>query len=386
MIPYGKQDIIYEDIEAVTSVLKSDFLTQGPCVPSFESNLAKYCRVDYAVAVNSATSALHIACMALNLGPGDILWTSSITFVASANCALYCGASVDFVDIDPETFNIDIEVLELKLLQAEKEGTLPKILVPVHLCGQPCNMKRIYELAQKFNFKIIEDASHAIGSMYKDLPTGSCEYSDICVFSFHPVKIITSGEGGAALTKNEELAQKMISLRTHGITNSPEKMHERPEDELWNYQQVMLGFNYRMTDLQAALVNNQLKRLDSYVQSRNILAEKYKAAFTELPLFSQKTQDDILSSYHIYVVRLDVRNINITNKDLYLSLNKAGIGANLHYIPVYKHPYYETLGFKSGYCPEAESYYKNAITLPLYPSLESSDHDYVIKFLRNLFR
>jgi len=297
---------------------------------------------------------------------------------------LYCGASVDFVDIDPETFNIDMEVLELKLLQAEKEGTLPKILVPVHLCGQPCDMKRIYELAQKFNFKIIEDASHAIGSKYKELPTGSCEYSDICVFSFHPVKIITSGEGGAALTKNEELAQKMISLRTHGITNSPETMDQRPEDELWNYQQVALGYNYRMTDLQAALVNNQLKRLDSYVQSRNALAEKYKAAFTELPLFSQKTQNDILSSYHLYVVRLDGSNIKITNKDLYSSLHKAGIGANLHYIPVYRHPYYEALGFKSGHCPEAERYYKNAITLPLYPLLKSSDHDYVIKFIRDL--
>ena len=384
MIPYGRQNINDEDIEAVTSVLKSDFLTQGPCVPQFEKNLSNYCGANHAVAVNSATSALHIACLAVGLGPGDILWTSPNSFVASSNCALYCGANVDFVDIDPFTFNISIDALNDKLRIAKQSNALPKVLVPVHLCGLPSEMREINRLAKEYGFKVIEDASHAIGSQLNGISTGSCQYSDITVFSFHPVKIITSGEGGAALTNNSHLAKRMNMFRTHGIINNLEEMTERPNDELWNYQQVDIGFNYRMTDIQAALVNNQLKRVDNFVESRNIHANYYQKAISNLPITSQKINQNSLSSYHLFVIRIDKNDINLSHKNLYLEMKKAGIGVNLHYIPIYRHPYYEKLGFLPGYCPEAEKYFQDAITIPLYPDLTQNEQEFIIDTLHKI--
>ncbi|MDB4042758.1 UDP-4-amino-4,6-dideoxy-N-acetyl-beta-L-altrosamine transaminase [Gammaproteobacteria bacterium] len=383
MIPYGRQNINEEDIEAVNSVLKSDFLTQGPCVPAFEENLSTYCGAKHSVAVNSATSALHIACLALDLGPGDSLWTSPNTFVASSNCALYCGAEVDFVDIDSETFNICIEALSKKLKLAKETKTLPKVVIPVHLCGLPCDMKAIYKLSKEYDFKVIEDASHAIGSFYDGLPTGSCKYSDITVFSFHPVKIITSGEGGAAVTNNQHLADKMMMLRTHGIINN-NKMEKRCAQELWNYQQIDLGFNYRMTDIQAALVNNQLKRLNAFVKTRNSHAKVYQDALNSLPLDCQIISKNALSSFHLFVIRLQIDHIKLDHKEFYFEMQKAGVGVNLHYIPVYRHPYYEMLGFEVGYCPEAEKYYHEAISIPLFPDLQKQEQMLVINTLNKL--
>jgi len=381
MIPYGRQDISETDIQAVVDVLRSDFLTQGPAVPAFEKAVADYCGAGHAVTVNSATSALHIACLALGVGKGDIVWTSPITFVASANCALYCGADVDFVDIDPRTYNLSTERLAEKLAQAEKSGRLPKVVIPVHLCGQPCDMAGIHALSQRYGFKIIEDASHAIGGKYKGEPIGNCRYSDITVFSFHPVKIITTGEGGMALTNNENLAKRMQLLRSHGITRNEADMTHAPEGP-WYYQQIELGFNYRMTDIQAALGLSQMRRLDEFVAKRHAIAKRYEQLLADLPVITPWQNADSYSGLHLYVIRLRLAEIGKTHRQVFEALRAAGIGVNLHYIPVYRQPYYEDMGFKAGYCPEAERYYAEAISLPMYPNLTEAQQDKVIESLR----
>ncbi len=378
MIPYGKQDINEADIAAVVDVLRSDFLTQGPVVPAFEEAVSRYCGAPHAVAVNSATSALHIACLALGVGPGDIVWTSSITFVASANCALYCGASVDFVDIDRYSYTISVSSLAEKLARAKKSNTLPKVVIPVHLCGQSCDMASIHVLADRYGFKIIEDASHAIGGRYRDRAIGSCLYSDICVFSFHPVKIITTGEGGIALTKDAALAKQMKQLRCHGISTDPDDLEPRPSSELWNYQQLALGYNYRMMDINAALGLSQLDRLDSFVATRHRIAANYDQALADLPLRRPVQGAESYSSFHLYPIRIEKEGGQIP---LYHFLREQGIGVNLHYIPVYLQPYYEKMGFRRGYCPEAESYFATAITLPLHPGLSSTEQDQVVAAL-----
>ena len=381
MIPYGRQDISEADIQAVVDVLRSDFLTQGPAVPAFETAIAQYCGVEHAVAVNSATSALHIACLALGVDKGDIVWTSPITFVASVNCALYCGADVDFVDIDPRTYNQSTERLAEKLVQAEKSGRLPKVIIPVHLCGQPCDMAGIHALSQRYGFKIIEDASHAIGGKYKGEHIGNCRYSDITVFSFHPVKIITTGEGGMALTNDAHLAKRMQLLRSHGITRDAADMTHAP-DGPWYYQQIELGFNYRMTDMQAALGLSQMQRLDEFVAKRHAVAKRYDELLAELSLKSPWQHPDSYSALHLYVIRLKLGQIRKTHREVFEALRTAGIGVNLHYIPVYRQPYYSDLGFKSGLCPEAEQYYAEAISLPMYPALSDAQQDQVVSALR----
>ncbi len=380
MIPYGRQDITQSDIDAVVEVLKSDFLTQGPQVPAFEKTVAGYCGAKHALATNSATSALHIACLALGLGSGDLLWTTPITFVASANCGLYCGAQVDFVDIDLHSYNLCPKALEQKLIQAEHNGKLPKILVAVHLSGQPCDMASIHSLSQRYGFKIIEDASHAIGGKYRNEPIGNCRYSDITVFSFHPVKIITTAEGGLALTNDVGLAEKMELLRSHGITRNPELMTCEP-DGPWYYQQVALGFNYRMTELQAALGISQMARLDHYVARRHQLAERYDADLQGLPLTLPWQHPDSYSGWHLYIVRLQSNQISKTQRQVFDELRAAGIGVNLHYIPVHSQPYYQRIGFNQGDFPEAERYYQEAITLPLFPALTQADQDHVVQVL-----
>lgn len=385
MIPYGKQNISQQDIDSVIKVLESDFLTQGPMVPRFEKALSDYCEAAYAVAVNSATSALHIACLALDLGPGDYLWTSPNTFVASANCALYCGALVDFVDIDSETYNMCPNQLEDKLIQAEKLGKLPKIVIPVHFAGQSCDMEKVYALSLKYGFKIIEDASHAVGGKYKGVPIGSCKYSDITVFSFHPVKIITTGEGGLAITNNEELSSRMNLYRSHGVTRD-ESLMLGESDGQWYYQQVNLGFNYRMTDIQAALGYSQLKRLDEFVSARHKVAEIYNIKLSGLPLITPFQHKDCFSSFHLYPVRLHLDQLQSTKKLIFEKLRSMGIGVNLHYIPVHVHPYYKNLGFKTGYFPASENYYKEALSLPLYPDLSLDNQEKVISSLKLVLR
>lgn len=383
MIPYGRQDINQLDIDAVVQVLRSDFLTQGAIVPSFEKAVTGYCGAQHAVAVNSATSALHIACLALGIGKGDMVWTTPITFVASANCALYCGANVDFVDIDPRTYNLSVDRLAEKLAAAEKKGNLPKVVIPVHLSGQSCNMSVIHALGQKYGFKIIEDASHAIGGRYKGESIGNCRYSDITVFSFHPVKIITTGEGGMALTNDAQLAKRLRLFRSHGITSDMEEMHFRPPKELWNYQQVGLGFNYRMTDIHAALGLSQLQRLDEFVARRRVIAKRYDELLANMPLATPFQHSDSHSSYHLYLIRLDLSKINKTNRQVYGEMHAAEILVNLHYIPVYLQPYYEKLGFRRGLCPEAERYYAEAISIPMYPGLNIAQQDSVVATLQS---
>jgi len=381
MIPYGRQEITQADINAVVAALKSEHLTQGPIVPAFEEEVANCCGVEFAVAVNSATSALHIACMALGLGSGDWLWTSPITFVASANCALYCGAKVDFVDIDPFTYNLCPKSLEQKLILAEREGRLPKVVIPVHLTGQPCEMSAIHALSLKYGFRIIEDASHAIGGKYKEEPIGNCRYSDITVFSFHPVKIITTGEGGMALTNDAVLAGKMSLLRSHGITRDPAMMtHEA--DGPWYYQQVDLGFNYRMTELQAALGVSQMSRLDDYVAKRHELARRYSELLADLPVMIPWQHADAYSAFHLFVIRLQLGAITCTHRKVFEAMREAGVGVNLHYIPVHTQPYYERMGFQTGDFPEAEKYYSEAISLPLYPLLSVEEQERVVAVLR----
>lgn len=380
MIPYGKQDIQQKDIDAVVEVLTSDFLTQGPKVPAFEAAIAQKVGAKHALAVNSATSALHIACLALGLGEGDWLWTTPVTFVASANCGLYCGAQVDFVDIDPKTYNISVSGLKDKLEKASYEKRLPKVLVVVHLCGQPCQMREIKLLADEYGVKVIEDASHAIGGKYQHDYIGNCKYSDITIFSFHPVKIITSAEGGMALTNSDELAGKMNLLRSHGITREPELMTHEP-DGLWYYQQVDLGFNYRMTELQAALGLSQLDRLDEYVARRHELAKRYDSLLSTLPLTLPWQHPDSYSGLHLYVIRLNLCQISATHREVFESLREQGIGVNLHYIPVHTQPYYQQFGFKAEDFPEAMSYYDEAISLPLFPTMSESDQNKVVKVL-----
>lgn len=372
MIPYGRQDITQADIDAVVAVLQSDFLTQGPQVPRFETAVASHVGAKHALAVNSATSALHIACLALGLGPGDWLWTSPITFVASANCGLYCGAQIDFVDIDPHTYNLCPKALEQKLVEAEKTGKLPKIVVPVHLCGQSCDMAAIHALSQKYGFKIVEDASHAIGGKYKADHIGCCRYSDITVFSFHPVKIITTAEGGMALTNNDELAHKMSLLRSHGITRDPAHMTHAP-DGPWYYQQIELGYNYRMTELQAALGITQMQRLDAYVAQRHALSTRYDQLLAAVPVTTPWQHPDCYSGLHLYVIRLQLGNIQKTHRQVFEALRDQGIGVNLHYIPVYKQPYFERMGYKKEDYPFAEQYYAEAISIPIYPHLSEEN-------------
>lgn len=384
MIPYGRQDINQKDIDAVIEVLKSDYLTQGPIVPEFETAVSNYCGAKFSVATNSATSALHIACLALGVGKGDIVWTSPITFVASANCALYCGASIDFVDIDSKTYNMSINCLVEKLEQADKNGKLPKVIIPVHLCGQPCEMKSIYELSQKYGFKIIEDASHAIGARYKNEPVGNCHYSDITIFSFHPVKIITTGEGGMALTNSSNLAKNMQRLRSHGITSEVKDMVQRNENEIWNYQQIDLGFNYRMTDIHAALGLQQLKRLDEFVHSRRAIAKYYDDLLVDLPILTPWQHPDSQSSFHLYLIRLQLQELSKTHKEIYQELLNLNIQVNLHYIPVYKQPYYEKMGFVSNYCLESENYYSEVLSIPMYPRLLKSQQEYVVNSLKSI--
>ncbi|MFM7013245.1 MAG: UDP-4-amino-4,6-dideoxy-N-acetyl-beta-L-altrosamine transaminase [Betaproteobacteria bacterium] len=385
MIPYGRQDITQADIDAVVGVLQSDFLTQGPQVPLFEKKVAEHVGAQYALAVNSATSALHIACLALGLGPGDWLWTSPVTFVASANCGLYCGAQVDFVDIDPRTYNLCPLALEKKLIEAAKTGKLPKVVVPVHLCGQPCDMAAIYALSQRYGFKIIEDASHAIGGKYKGEFIGNGRYSDITVFSFHPVKIITTAEGGMALTNDAELAHKMALLRSHGITRDPAQMTHVP-DGPWYYQQIDLGFNYRMTELQAALGISQMDRLDQYVARRHELAERYDTLLADLPITRPWQHPDSYSGLHLYVIRLKLDQIGKTHREVFDALRELGIGVNLHYIPVHTQPHYQRMGFKAGDYPQAEHYYAEAISLPLYATFTERQQDTVIDDLSQILK
>lgn len=381
MIPYGRQEITDADIEAVVDVLRSEYITQGPVVPVFEKSVAEYCGVKHAIAVNSATSALHLAVLALELSENDIVWTTPITFVASANCALYCGAKVDFVDIDPRTYNMSVDRLEKKLAQAKEDGKLPKIVIPVHLCGQSCDMASIYALSQQYGFKIIEDASHAIGGCYKEKPIGNCQYSDITVFSFHPVKIITTGEGGMALTNDAKLAKKISLLRSHGITRDAADMTNEP-DGPWYYQQIELGFNYRLTDFQAALGLSQMQRLDDYVLKRHIIAKRYNHLLAGLPVERPWQDPYNYSSYHLYVIRLKLEEINMTQREVFEKLRESGIGVNLHYIPIYRQPYYENLGIDKYAYPEAEKYYSEVISLPIYPSLSHEQQDEVVSYLK----
>ena len=381
MIRYGQQDITQEDIDAVVAVLRSVHLTQGPAIAQFEQCVANHTGAKHAIAVSNATAALHIACLALELGPGDWLWTTPNTFVASANCALYCGAQVDFVDIDPRTYNLCPQKLEEKLFAAEKANKLPKVVVPVHLTGQPCDMAAIHALGQKYGFKIIEDASHAIGGRYKGEPIGNGRYSDITVFSFHPVKIITTGEGGMALTNSYELATRLGLLRSHGITRDPALMTE-PMQGPWYYQQVALGFNYRMTDMQAALGVSQMTRLVDYVQRRHDIAQRYNELLADLPLTLPWQHPDSHSAYHLYVVRLKLDLIKVTHRQVFEALRAKDIMVNLHYLPVHTQPYFQNMGFKLGEFLEAEQYYREAISIPMHVNLTDEELQFVSNCLR----
>jgi UDP-4-amino-4,6-dideoxy-N-acetyl-beta-L-altrosamine transaminase len=381
MIPYGKQEITQQDIDAVVDVLKSDFLTQGPQVPLFEKAIKDAVNAEYTFAVNSATSALHIACLALGVGKGDVVWTTPITFVASANCALYCGADVDFVDIDSETYNLCPKLLEQKLLHAKQNNlSLPKVVIPVHLCGQPCEMEKIHALSIEYGFSIIEDASHAIGGRYKNNPIGNCEYSDITIFSFHPVKIVTTAEGGAATTNSKKLATKLELLRSHGVTRDSSLMVNESHGG-WYYEQIELGFNYRMTEMQAALGVSQMSRLHDFVAKRNELAAGYDDLLKSLPLITPMQINDSYSGRHLYVIRLKLDEIALSHKEVFEQLRKNDIGVNLHYIPVHTQPYYKNLGFEQGEFPIAESYYRDAISIPLFHIMTNEQQNEVVNVL-----
>lgn len=376
MIPYGRQSISEADIEAVVEVLKSDYLTQGPAVPAFEDAVASLVGAKYGVAMNSATSALHLACVALGVGSGDSVWTSPLTFVASSNAALYCGADVDFVDVDERTYNICPVRLEEKLAGAAKTKSLPKVIIPVHLAGQSCDMAAIHAAASRHGVRIIEDASHAIGGSYRSEPVGNCKFGDITVFSFHPVKIVTTGEGGMAMTNDPELAELMRLDRSHGITRDPDLLQH--DDGPWYYEQQRLGFNYRMTDICAALGLSQLTRIEEFVARRREIAAAYDAAFADLPVKTPWQHTDTASAWHLYIIRIDPRRTARSHREVFDALREAGIGVNLHYIPVYRQPYYRELGFGQGLCPNAEAYYSEAISLPMYPTLSEDEQQQVI--------
>lgn len=385
MIPYSRQSISEQDIQAVVDVLRSDFLTQGTMVPAFEEAICKYTGATYGIAVNSGTSALHLACRALDLGAGDILWTTPITYVASANCAVYCSASVDFVDIKPDTYNMSVEALAKKLDMAEKSGRLPKVIIPVHFGGLACDMEAISKLCKKYGCFVIEDACHAIGGRYNGENIGNCRYSDITVFSFHPVKSITTGEGGMAVTKNPSLAEKMALLRSHGITRDTDYMTHKP-DGPWYYQQIELGYNYRMTDIQAALGVSQLKRLDDFIFRRQEIAIQYNQMFEDLPVRPQSISEQHYSALHLYVIRIQIEKLKKSHLQVFKEMREAGIGVNLHYIPIHTQPFYRAMGFKNGDFPEAEQYYSEAISLPVYPGLKNEQVMEVGTALRHILK
>ena len=384
-IPYGKQDVSNEDIEAVTRVLKSDWLTTGPAVPLFENSVAVYCCARFAIAVNSATSALHIAYLAAGLGPGDIFWTSPNTFVASANAALYCGAAVDFVDIDPCTYNMSIECLREKLVKAARENRLPNIVVPVHIAGQSCKMEEIWALSQEYGFTVIEDASHAIGAKYQDAKVGACQYSHMAVFSFHPVKIITTGEGGMIVTNDAGLHDSLNKLRSHGLTRDPQEMPGDSHGD-WYYQQIALGFNYRMTDIQAALGGSQLGRIEEFLARRREIAQCYNEGLTELPLILPYQQPQSESAWHLYIICIDTGKSKKTRKQVFDCLRQKGIGVNVHYIPVHTQPYYQNrFDFRPGDFPNALSYYETCLSLPIYYGLSNQEQTYIIESVQEIF-
>jgi UDP-4-amino-4,6-dideoxy-N-acetyl-beta-L-altrosamine transaminase len=381
MIPYGKQDINQADIDAVVNVLKSDFLTQGVQTPLFEKIVSNYCGSKYGVAVNSATSALHVACLSLNLGKGDWLWTSPNSFVASANCGLYCGAKIDFVDIDTQTYNMSVAELEKKLIHAKQEKKLPKIVIPVHFAGQSCDMRKIHSLSKEYGFKIIEDASHAIGGKYLNRPIGGCQYSDVTVFSFHPVKIVTTAEGGLATTNSKELAEKMKLYRSHGITRDESLMANKPEGG-WYYQQVDLGFNYRMTELQAALGVSQMQRLDEFIAKRHILQERYDSLLSSLPIIKPHQNTDSYSALHLYPIQIDLNKVSKNREQIFNELREKGVGVNVHYIPIHTQLYYLQFGFKEGNFPNSESYYSSIISIPLFHAMTVEQQDEVLNVLK----
>ncbi len=385
MIPYGRQDINQTDINSVVDVLQSDFLTQGPKTPLFEQTVSNYCGSKYGVAVNSATSALHIACLALGLGKDDWLWTSPNSFVASANCGLYCGAKIDFVDIDPKTYNMSVSELEAKLIQAQQENKLPRIVIPVHFAGQSCDMKKIHYLSREYGFKIIEDASHAIGGKYLNNPIGGCQYSDIAVFSFHPVKIITTAEGGLATTNSKELTEKMQLYRSHGVTRDPSLM-AKPFEGDWYYQQVSLGFNYRMTELQAALGISQMQRLDDFVAKRHTFQERYDLLLSSLPVIKPYQDKDNYSALHLYPIQIDLDNVDKNRKQIFDELRQNGIGVNIHYIPIHTQPYYQQFGFNEGDFPNSEFYYNRAISIPLFHTMTIDQQDEMLNVLKRVLQ
>ncbi|WP_347904738.1 UDP-4-amino-4,6-dideoxy-N-acetyl-beta-L-altrosamine transaminase [Pseudomonas purpurea] len=382
-IPYGRQNIDQSDIDAVMQVLTSPWLTQGPTIERFEKALADHCEAEHAVAVCNATAALHIACIAAGLGAGDRLWTTPNTFVASANCGRYCGAEVDFVDIDPQTLNLDARLLAEKLEVARRTGKLPKVVVAVAFSGQSCDMRMMAQLAEQYDFTLIEDASHAVGASYLGRPVGCGQYAAMTIFSFHPVKIITTAEGGMVLTNRAELAERLRRLRSHGITGDPAQM-DVPDHGLWYYQQLELGFNYRMTDLHAALGLSQMARLDAFVARRRQLAARYDRLLAGLAVTLPSVQPGAESAWHLYVVRLQLEHITLSQREVFDALRDAGLGVNLHYIPVHLQPYYQALGFKEGDFPEAERYFSQALSLPLYPDLTDDQQDEVVEILRRI--
>jgi UDP-4-amino-4,6-dideoxy-N-acetyl-beta-L-altrosamine transaminase len=384
VIPYGKQEINQQDLDAVLEVLTSDFLTQGPKVPEFEKTVAEYVGAKHGVAVNSATSALHIACLALGVKSGDVVWTTPVTFVASANCALYCGATVDFVDIDPVTNNMSASALREKLEQVKASGQdLPKVVIPVHLTGLPCDMAAIRELSLVYDFKVLEDASHAIGGRYLDKAIGACEFSDITVFSFHPVKIITTAEGGLATTNSSDLAERMGLFRSHGVTRDADLMQDEP-DGAWYYEQVALGYNYRMTEMQAALGLSQMTRLDQFVSARHNLARRYLELLDGFPIKLPSYPQSSYSGLHLFVIRLNLSEVKNTRKEVFDYLRENGVGVNVHYKPVHTQPYYKDLGFKSGDFPISESYYSEAISLPMFHLMTYEEQDRVVAVLKEI--
>ena len=384
-IPYGRQSISEDDIAAVEAVLRSDWLTQGPTIARFEKAVADYAGARFACAVNSATAALHLACRALGLGPGDTLWTVPNTFVASANAARYCGAAVDFVDIDPATYNLSVSALTEKLERAASEGRLPKAVMPVHFGGQSCDMREVAVLARRYGFRVIEDASHAIGGDYLGRKVGACDYSDIAVFSFHPVKVITTGEGGMLLCADASLHRAADLLRSHGVTRDVAAMDQAP-DGAWYYQQVDLGFNYRMTDMQAALGLSQMQRIDAFIARRRAIARRYDEALAALPLGLPGRSALADSAWHLYVIQVDAARCGKSRKTVFDHLRSAGIQVNVHYIPVHLQPYYRRLGFRSGQFPVAEHYYSQAISLPLYAGLSEAQQTRVIDEVANALR